>query len=59
MKIIGNRRLSPHKGEAAFEKAAWLLELAIEFQKEKTRHIPKGVYHFRTFEEAEEMRNEI
>lgn len=59
MKTIGRKRSFPLKGEAAFERAAWLLEMAVDFRKENTRYIPKGVYRFRTFEEAERCRHQM
>lgn len=59
MKIIGKRPLFLPKGEVAFEKTAWLLKMAVEFRKENAKYIPNGVYHFRTFEEAERWRHQM
>ena len=49
MKIVGRRR--PCSG--GFEQTDNLLRLVIEFRGDKP-FIPKGVYRFKSFEEAEE-----
>ncbi|MBC8526025.1 MAG: hypothetical protein ISS28_03970 [Candidatus Cloacimonetes bacterium] len=59
MKTIGNRGQLLHKGVESFERASWLLEFAVEFRKKKDKYIPKGIYRFSTFKEAEQCRHQM
>lgn len=53
MKVVGSRK--PPQGEALWEQWDEFCELAWSFRKDQV-FVPKGVYRFKTFEEAEQWR---